>query len=121
RVAERRFRTADVLGTVGVLVVALVCVRLGAWQLDRLQQRRAVNARVAERLQQPPLPSAATLTDTAAAHFRHVRLAGRFDDARSIILPGRSLRGAPGVHLLTPLLLSADTAVLVNRGWVPAA
>lgn len=109
------------LGTVLLLAVVFACVRLGLWQLDRLEQRRALNARVVERQQLPPLPSHAALADTAAAHFRQVRLAGRYDDDRSIILPGHSLRGAPGVHLLTPFLVAADTAVLVIRGWVPAA
>jgi len=42
----------------GVLTViaAGVCVRLGFWQLDRLEQRRAKNALVLERGTLPPLP-----------------------------------------------------------------
>jgi surfeit locus 1 family protein len=46
---------------------------------------------------------------------------GQYDDQRSIVLPGKSLNGVPGVHLLTPLLLGLGDAVLVNRGWVPSA
>lgn len=111
----------DVLGTVLVLAVALVCVRLGVWQLERLRERKALNARIVERRQQAPLPALAALADSSSALFRQVRLSGRYDVERSIVLPGRSLRGAPGVHLLTPFLAGNDTAVLVNRGWVPAA
>jgi surfeit locus 1 family protein len=109
-----------VLGTALLIAAVLACIRLGFWQLDRLQQRRLVNARVAERMQAPPLRDRAALTDTATSLYRTAVFTGRYDDARSIVLPGHSLDGAPGVHLLTPLLLAQDDAILVNRGWVPS-
>lgn len=118
---RRRWGVRSVLGTAVLFAVVLACVRLGFWQLDRLQQRRALNARVAARLEAPPLESVAALADTAASLYRHVRLAGRYDDAHSIVLPGRSYQGVPGVHLLTPLRLDSGLAVLVNRGWVASA
>ena len=118
---RRRPTPRAVLGTVALLAAVLVCVRLGFWQLDRLQQRRALNARVAERMAAPALEGAGALADTARSLYRRVALTGQYDDARSIILPGRSLRGTPGVHLLTPLRIRSDEAVLINRGWVPAA
>lgn len=116
----RRFTTAGIIGTVLLLVVVAGCVRLGVWQLDRLDQRRALNRQIVQRQQQAPLHSLALLSDTAASLYRTAAFAGRYDADRSIVLPGRSLRGVPGVHLLTPFLVAPDTAVLVNRGWVPA-
>jgi surfeit locus 1 family protein len=59
--------------------------------------------------------------DTATARWRRVRLVGTWDFDREIALMGRSLEGAPGVNLITPLRLErGDRAVLVNRGWVYA-
>jgi surfeit locus 1 family protein len=118
--ARRRPLFQSVLGTLALLLVVIACVRLGFWQLDRLAQRRALNERIATRLAAPPLADPAALNDTAAALYHRVAIAGRFDDARSIALPGRALRGVPGVHLLTPLLVAPETAVLVNRGWLPS-
>lgn len=109
-----------VLGTIGVFIVAAVCVRLGFWQLERLEQRDAMNAHVAERLALPALPLATSLEDTAGLGYRRVHVHGTLDAGRSIVLAGRSRAGAPGVHLLTPLRLDDGTAVLVNRGWVPS-
>ncbi|NJD10962.1 MAG: SURF1 family protein, partial [Gemmatimonadetes bacterium] len=122
-VVERRswWRTRAVLGTVLLWAFVLACVRLGFWQLDRLEQRRALNTRIARRLAALPLAGRALLEDTSAAHYRRVHVAGQYDDARAIVLPGRSYRGIPGVHLLTPLRLDGDAAVLVNRGWVASA
>lgn len=61
---------SGVLGTIGVFFVAAVCIRLGFWQLDRLDQRDTRNARVAERLALPALPLEAAVDDTAGLGYR---------------------------------------------------
>jgi surfeit locus 1 family protein len=97
------------------LAAAALFIRLGFWQLDRLAQRRERNRLVASRLAAAPAP----WSDTTAVRYRRVRLAGRPDYEREIVLVGRSREGSPGVNLVTPLRLGgSDTAVLVNRGWV---
>ena len=100
------------------LALAGVFVRLGFWQLDRLQERRARVEVIQDRLEASPAPLTALLADTAFARYRHVRLTGRYDFANEIVLAGRTRNGSPGVNRLTPLRLSPDTAILVNRGWV---
>ena len=111
-----------IMGSLVVLVVAAACVRLGFWQLDRLDQRQARNERLAARLDEAPLTVTAAIADTVGLSYRRARAAGSFDHDRSIVLPGRSYRGSPGVHVLTPLRLAeSPAAFLVNRGWVPAA
>ena len=113
---------AGVLGTLLVLVVVAVCARLGFWQLDRLSERRALNAGVAARLHAAPIDDVSALADTTGLFYRVVTTRGLYDNERSIILPGRSHQGVPGVHLLTPLRIEGHAeAVLVNRGWVPSA
>lgn len=112
---------AGIIGTVLVVIVVVVCVRLGFWQLDRLEQRRALNARMAARLEREPIGDVAVIADTAGTAYRTAHARGVYDNERAIVLPGRSLRGVPGVHLLSPLRLAGrNDAVLVNRGWVPA-
>jgi surfeit locus 1 family protein len=110
-----------IIGTLLLLVVVAVCIRLGLWQLSRHDERQERNRQVAARLTESPLAGAAALADTAGIFYRSVSLDGTWDNGRSIVLPGRSLRGVPGVHLLTPLRLAdREGAVLVNRGWVPS-
>ena len=107
-------------GTALVLLVALGCVRLGIWQLDRLHQKQERNELLRERMALPPAGLTPVATDSSGLIFRRVVLTGAYDDERSIIIAGRSLRGVPGVHILTPMLLGGS-AVLVNRGWMPSA
>ncbi|MGH7502466.1 MAG: SURF1 family protein [Longimicrobiales bacterium] len=110
------------LATVAVFAVAAVCVRLGFWQLDRLEERRARNAEQASRLEAPPVELEDVPHDSAGWTYRRVILEGSYDHDGLIVYPGRSLGGVPGAHIVTPLVLK-DTGgrVLVNRGWMPAA
>ena len=112
---------AGILGTIIVLVVALVCVRLGFWQLSRLRQRQARNAALEQRTRATPIPFS-QITDTSGITFTRVLVEGTYDHDHTIVLANRSLRGVPGVYVLTPVRSpSGNSAVIVNRGWSPAA
>jgi len=111
-----------VFATLLVFAIAVACVRLGFWQLDRLAERRARNAQVAARLEAAPVILDAPPFDTTGWLNRRVTLTGTYDDERTIVYAGRAYGGVPGVHVLAPLTLEATNArVLVNRGWLPAA
>jgi surfeit locus 1 family protein len=99
--------------------IALGCIRLGMWQLDRRQQRLAMNARIASRMAAPAVGAAAVDRDTARARFATVIVSGTPDFENEVLLTHRGHDGAPGVDVLTPVRVSGlDSAVLVNRGWV---
>lgn len=109
-----------------VVVVAAVCIRLGFWQLDRLEQRRAANQALAAGLALPPLVLNPAGLDSVAAdpdrfRFRRATVQGRLDPGGTALLRGRARGGRPGVHLLGVLRPSeGDAALLVDRGWLPA-
>lgn len=48
-----------------------------------------------------------------------VRVSGRYDTSRHVLLDNKIHQGRAGVHVLTPFVLDDGTAVLVNRGWLP--
>lgn len=103
------------------IVAAVVCVRLGLWQLDRRAQRQAHNERVRANAEAPPVPLDRLALHTDSLRFRRVRVRGRWDYHHEIAYTGRSRNGSPGVHILTPLVPNGiEHAVLVNRGWVYA-
>ena len=109
----------SIIAVVFAVVAAAVCVRLGLWQLDRLEGRRAHNATVLQRIDAEPVHVGELGDDTTSLRYRRVRLAGEYDFDHEFALTGRSREGSPGVHLITPLRVpGAERAVLVNRGWV---
>ena len=117
---ERGFTRAGVIGTLIVLVVAASCIRLGLWQLDRLEQRQARNALADARMRQPPVDVAGLGDDTAGAAYRRIRVSGSCV-GDYIILASRSRHGAPGVHLLCHFRTDGGRDVLLDRGWLPSA
>jgi surfeit locus 1 family protein len=118
---RRSIRWLDVLFLLASACMAALFIRLGFWQMQRRQERRARNALVVARLGRSAIPLAALPRDTALARYRTVRVVGTFDFDHEVVFVNRIREGAPGVHLLTPLRASGqDTAVLVDRGWVYA-
>lgn len=116
---RRRFRPS--LGATLVTVLGLaVAIGLGTWQLERLQWKTDLVARVASRMAEPPAPLPVRIDDPAAWEFRPVTLTGRFLNDREMPLIARPHQGRVGYELLVPFQ-RADGAgiVLVNRGFIP--
>ena len=100
-------------------IVALGCVGLGIWQLQRLADRRARNAEIERaRSREPSLITSGAGRGALEAHAS-VRASGAFDPEREVLVYGRSLDGEPGHLVVTPLVFEDGTAALVVRGWVP--
>lgn len=106
-----------------VLAVVVGLVSLGQWQFQRLDERRAQNARLEERLAAAPVDveelAARDAVDDAALEYRRVTVTGTYLADEELLLEGRELRGQAGRDSFVPLELADGTLVLVRRGWVP--
>jgi surfeit locus 1 family protein len=108
--------------TLLVLLGMAVLIRLGFWQLDRLAERRAYNAETAQQLALPPLSltGESLPDDLTNLKTRRATAHGEFDFSRQVALKHQNWMNAPGIHLITPLVIEGSSrAVLVDRGWVP--
>jgi surfeit locus 1 family protein len=104
----------------GFLLVAAICARLGVWQVTRLRERRAANSLALDARSAPEIRLSGRSLDRSSIN-RRVMARGHYDQDRDIVLRGREYRGVPGVEIVSPLLQPAgDTAILVNRGFLPA-
>jgi surfeit locus 1 family protein len=117
-----RVRTRALLALAISLGFAALFVRLGAWQLSRLRERRAFNATLSAHFAASPVDIASLPTDTAQGHYRRASASGALLYDRQVVYAGRAREGAPGADLLTPLAVAGrDTVVMIDRGWVPSA
>jgi len=108
------------LATLLVLLGTALCVRLGIWQLDRLQQRRAFNAQFESARTLPLLDLNKEGADSInSMEWRPVQVSGEYDFENQVALRNQYNGNQYGYHLLTPLLFDGK-AVLVDRGWIPA-
>jgi cytochrome oxidase assembly protein ShyY1 len=111
-------------------LAAATMVGLGLWQLSRYHYRSDINTRIDAATSHAPLPLAETLAAPAAgrvgappdsaATWNVVTATGRYDQAHEILARIRTLNDTVGFEIITPLVLADGTAVLVDRGWVPA-
>ncbi|PSL03644.1 cytochrome oxidase assembly protein ShyY1 [Haloactinopolyspora alba] len=116
--ASRRWLVRTIAG----ILLVLVCVRLGIWQLDRNEQRTAHNDVVEANVDDDAVPIDRLAAPGAALadddQWRTVQVTGRYDTDNALILRLRPVNGVPGVHALTPLVTDDGNAVLVDRGYV---
>ncbi|MFU8789026.1 MAG: SURF1 family protein [Methylobacter sp.] len=113
-----KFKFIPTLIYIGLLPVLLA---LGAWQLDRSQQKRALLESQAQALTSEILPlSSITENDTETLRYRQAEASGHYDVAHQFLLDNQISEGKAGYFVLTPFILSRKAqAVLVNRGWIP--
>jgi len=119
-ILKKMFSRTWLLTTLLALIGSAVCARLGIWQLDRLKERRVFNAQV------ETMRAASTLdfnknvpADISLMEWRAVTVTGEYDFENQVALRNQYNDNLYGYHLITPLLFKG-TAVLVDRGWIPA-
>ncbi|WDR02509.1 SURF1 family protein [Devosia algicola] len=113
-----------------MLVLTVVFVFLGNWQLHRLGEKEALVAAVETRLHQPaqpfPGPAQWPSLDTGALNFTPLEVTGTYRPDQTVrvftsLENGVGDISGPGYWVMTPLVLPEGGAVFVNRGFVPEA
>lgn len=117
---KQLFTREWVVTTFIVLAGAALCVRLGFWQLDRLEQRKAFNAHVEAMWAADPVELDSNSTGLTEMEYRSALVSGEFDYENQFALRNQYWNDRYGYHLVTPLIIDQDTAILVDRGWIPA-
>jgi surfeit locus 1 family protein len=120
----RKFMTPRwIFTTLLALAGVAVLIRLGIWQLDRLEWRREFNTRVVAQINAPALdlnneqPSAETLYEM---EYRQVQVRGVYDFSQEVLLRNQVWDNQLGYRVLTPLHVSGSNAwILVDRAGFP--
>lgn len=111
-----------------MLALAIVCVWLGTWQLQRLGEKEALISAVDARLDADPIPvppaSEWSTLDLQALNFQPVSLTGafRYNQTVTVFTSLANARGpasGPGYWVVTPFVLADGGTVFVNRGFIP--
>jgi surfeit locus 1 family protein len=105
-----------------------ILIALGVWQLQRLEWKEALIARVSERVDAAPVaapgPDEWAGLDIVGLEYVPVTVAGRFlhrDEAHvfTVLSEPRGRYGGMGYLVMTPLETADGSIVYVNRGFVP--
>ncbi len=110
-----------------LLILGLMAVQwyLAFWQWERYQLRLDEGALLSRQLNQKPLTIPLTgnmleVANTADWIFRQATVEGVYDFEHQFLWVGPRDRMEPGPHLVTPVRLTGDQAILVDRGWISA-
>lgn len=112
------------LSHVLVLLLVVVMINFGFWQLRRLDEKRERNDLVEARMAQPVVPVDDLLAPGDGddvvddVRFRQVTATGTYDDGATVVVRNRSQGGSAGAWLVTPLEVEPGTRVGVLRGFV---
>jgi surfeit locus 1 family protein len=104
-----------------VLLLVVLMVGLGFWQLRRLDERKELNAAVRDNASAEPIALPQNLTDDEVDDFvwRPVLVEGEYRREDDVLVANRTLDGLPGYWLVTPLDPADGSAtVAVVRGFV---
>ena len=108
--------------TIATLLGLALLIGLGVWQLQRLDWKEGIIARIEARTERKPMSlqqAIALAKEGGNVAYYPVHAEGRFHHSRERYLYALSHDGAPGWHVITPLETVDGTFVLVDRGFVP--
>jgi len=106
--------------TVTTALMLAALFGLGTWQLQRYVWKTELIDKLKSRSESTAVDLPAGPVDQDALEFQRVRVAGTYLYDNEFFLFGRSLRGSPGLHVITPLKRADGGGyVLIDRGWIP--
>jgi len=96
-------------------------INLGFWQLNRLSDKRDLNASITAQTKRPVTDLTKAPFDSLGIQWSQVVLKGSYSNENAITIINRSQDGAAGYNSALPFVTTNGQVVLVNRGFVPLA
>ena len=122
------FRPIWLLLHVTVIATVVLMVNLAFWQLSRYHERVDFNATVKERINAPVVPVEQLLRaidnrteSPQTVEWRTVLVTGEYIDSETVDAVNRAQDGYSGKDPLTPMRLTNNKLVLINRGFISIA
>ncbi len=116
KVGSRIFAPRPLITLLTIALIAAL-ISLGRWQLRRADEKRALFDEFAAGTDSSRVIDLSTLR---VARYQHVEFAGRYDQARQVLIDNMTNSGGQaGYFVITPFALTGGGWLLVNRGWVP--
>lgn len=109
------------LTTILVIIGVFILIRLGFWQLERLESRRAFNEHYLTQISAKPifLNDHNNYDEIAQMEYRQISVSGNYDFNQEIYLQNQAYQNVPGYRVVTPLLIeNKNIAVYIDRGWI---
>lgn len=94
-------------------------VALGLWQMQRLEWKETLLAKVEARMAMDPERIIDKIDAPQDWEYRRVSLYGKYVNHHPLLIQPRTHKGQNGYHVIMPFDIYKGGIVFVNRGWVP--
>ena len=111
------------LPSLAALAVFLLFLRLGFWQLDRAEEKRALQAGYHNHINAAPVDLGQVVpyrNQVDRMHWRRCILDGHYDTHKTFLLDNQVYRGTVGYQVFSRFVLQDGASVMVDRGWTAA-
>lgn len=115
----------DLLPPLAGIALVVLFVNLGLWQLERAEEKKAIEAAFAASGESVVVNDiaengAAGIGEDGVALYQPLSASGRYLPDRQFLIDNMILDGRLGYFVVTPFELSGEEPLLlVNRGWLP--
>lgn len=93
---------------------------LGAWQINRANQKQDFLELEAKRVNEKVELTAQTPDDVEALRYQKASVTGHFESSKQFLLDNQINAGKAGYFVFIPFKVQhSNKAILVNRGWIP--
>jgi len=113
---EFKPRLWPTLATIPMLIFLL---QLGFWQVERLEWKLSLLDKIEARAKGAPVALPLDIVDIDELEYLRVLVTGTFDNEHELTMYSVGPNGQPGYDLYTPLVISDEKQIIINRGWVP--
>lgn len=115
---SRKFRPGIGL-TLFAIALTLLCGRLAIWQFDRAEGKAELERQAAASLAAPPVHlNQHSLLHTEFHPFLRAEVHGEYMPEHQIYIDNKVRNKIAGVHIITPLRISDQAVIAVNRGFI---
>jgi surfeit locus 1 family protein len=101
-----------------LVILTVVFVSLGNWQMNRAQERRLIAQTITAGQDATIVTLSTDSTLDGLLPWQPATVTGTWRPELSFLLDNRNLDGKPGLWLATPLALESDRLLIVLRGWL---
>ena len=118
RLASYHFNPG-IISTLVTIALLYTMMSLGFWQADRAEFKDTLQQKIVERKKLTPVSLEELPRSSEERRYHPVKFIGEFDSQHSFLLDNITLDRHVGYHVFTPVKISDNKTILVNRGFVP--
>ena len=112
----------SIKSTLITLIIAITCINLGSWQLNKAQFKLALQAQYNKYENDPAVSLPTNFSNLDGMQYKKVQVIGKYLPEYQILLDNQFDGEHPGFYVLTPLEINgSENIILVNRGWIEAS